>query len=117
MDLAARFWSVRSDGYAHLKVESHDQYAHRVAFALTRGPIPAGRDLDHTCRNRACCNPRHLDPVTNAENLHRGALARPTCRHGHPKAGNTMTRRDGRTECRVCHNAAQRTRYARRDAA
>jgi hypothetical protein len=29
--------------------------------------------LDHLCRNPACVNPDHLEPVTNAENSRRGA--------------------------------------------
>src|SRR4051812_42156792 len=46
------------------------QLAHRVAFALDYGwdlnqlvDMPA---LDHLCRVRACCQPRHLEMVTTA---------------------------------------------------
>jgi HNH endonuclease len=35
-------------------------------------PIPAGQMPDHLCRNRACCNWAHLEPVTNRENVLRG---------------------------------------------
>lgn len=51
---------------------------HRVAYELWKGPIPAGLDIDHLCRNRACCNPAHLEAVTRRENLARGA---------HPRSG------------------------------
>jgi hypothetical protein len=47
-------------------------YTHRVAYTVHVGPIPDGRDLDHLCRNRWCCNPEHLEPVTRRENLLRG---------------------------------------------
>ena len=44
-------------------------YAHRFAFELhTAKPIPAGRQIDHICHNRACVNPGHLRSVTNKQN-------------------------------------------------
>jgi len=50
--------------------------AHRWAYEERRGPIPRGMDLDHLCRVRHCVNPDHLEPVTRAENLRRGRVAR-----------------------------------------
>lgn len=47
-------------------------YAHRIAFYLVRGDIPNQLPLDHLCSNPPCCNPDHLDPVTNSENVLRG---------------------------------------------
>ena len=46
--------------------------AHCVAYTLTVGPVPAGLELDHLCRNRGCVNPAHLEPVTHVENVRRG---------------------------------------------
>lgn len=45
--------------------------AHRVVYESLVGPIPAGLELDHTCRVRRCVNPDHLEPVTHAENQRR----------------------------------------------
>jgi hypothetical protein len=46
--------------------------AHRFVYTLFVGVIPFGLVLDHTCRQKACVNPEHLEPVTQGENVRRG---------------------------------------------
>lgn len=68
---------VNKNGYAKAtRSDGRMGLAHRVVYAEVRGPIPAGLDLDHLCRVRACVNPEHLEPVTRSENLRRGYAAR-----------------------------------------
>ena len=80
--------------------------AHRVAYVIYRGSIPAGLELDHLCRVRACVNPWHLELVTRKENLNRGmhplhvAHRIGTCLRGHEL--------NGRRRCLICHNEWQR---------
>jgi hypothetical protein len=69
-------------------------YVHRVAYEQLVGPIPEGLDLDHLCRNRACCNPAHLEPVTRRENLLRGESTLAAAHHEGRDCGF-----DG---CKVC---------------
>ena len=88
--------------------------AHRFFYAAYKGHIPGGLILDHLCRVRCCVNPDHVEPVTSAENTHRGLPTKRTaahCGHGHPRTpANTYYRSNGYTECSVCHRAAS-TRY------
>jgi len=94
--------------------------AHRWAYTHLRAEIPEGLDLDHLCRNRACVNPWHLEPVTRRVNTLRGETvcaanaAKTHCPRGHPY---DMTTRQGRRGCRECVNAGFRAMRARRKAA
>lgn len=65
---------ARSEGYGNVLWDGRSQKAHRVAYFLALGPIPSGLDLDHKCRQPACVNPRHLEPVTASTNTRRGLL-------------------------------------------
>lgn len=43
--------------------------AHRVAWLLTHGPVPAGLWVLHRCDNPPCCRPGHLFLGTHADNM------------------------------------------------
>lgn len=43
--------------------------AHTFAYVSKVGPVPSGLELDHTCENKLCVNPAHLEPVTRSENM------------------------------------------------
>lgn len=112
-----------SKGYGHFALTKGDvRNAHRLAYEELVGPIPAGLHLDHLCRNRACVNPDHLEPVTNRENTVRGAhpMVVPfhtgrcvSGRHEMTEA-NTVTRDGGRRKCRACLNEWYRNWRAER---
>lgn len=41
---------------------------HRLAYTLAKGEIPSDMTVDHICHNRRCCNPQHLQLLTNLDN-------------------------------------------------
>lgn len=113
--------SRSGNGYGMIAVDNVRWMAHRYAYTALVGAIPEGLDLDHLCRNRACINPAHLEPVTRSENLKRGAprgerqRARTHCPHNHPYDEQNTTRRNGRRICKACdRDRARRNREARR---
>lgn len=55
-------------GYGRVNINGKAHLAHRVAYMETIGPLPAGSDIDHTCRNRTCVNPSHLNAASRKEN-------------------------------------------------
>lgn len=57
------------DGYGRIRVDGSMPRAHRVAWTLENGPIPAGSEVDHTCWNRACINVEHLRLASRTENV------------------------------------------------
>lgn len=81
---------------------------YRWAYTHLVGLIPDGLTLDHLCRQPACCNPEHLEPVTLGVNMGREnkarAAERTMCVKGkHPWPEHKVTfGSKGRSYCRGC---------------
>lgn len=126
-----RFWSrvektnscwiwkgeCKSDGYGIFSTHSMPRIAvHRISFTLIRGSIPSGLTLDHLCRVRSCVNPSHLEPVTDKENVLRGAgptainYRKTSCPYGHLL---DVINARGDRRCSTCTRLSRR-RYVER---
>ncbi len=114
-----------SDGYGNFRMGHKTHRAHQVSYKLFVGDVPCGLELDHKCRNRACCNPAHLEPVTRRTNLLRSSLTntflnaiKTHCPQGHEYTVENTYGRPSKSErqCRTCMKA-QKAKGRLREAA
>lgn len=103
----------KKKGYGRVTVSSSGEEwstsSHRLAYHVLVGPVPDGLQLDHLCRNTACCNPDHLEPVTGRVNVLRSqGVAAQNFRKTHCPKGHEYTpdnirpsQKAGRS-CRAC---------------
>ena len=113
------FWmdSCNAEGYGTFGIHSRSYLAHRIAYVSTRGVIPKGMELHHSCRNRACVNPAHLEPISHHENSIRGNAGmhqrgKEFCPQGHPYSWeNVVDYHDGKRRCRECERLRARNYY------
>ncbi len=66
-------WNVTShckepQGYHPVSFKGYRTRTHRLAYMLTRGEIPKGFIVRHSCDNKSCINPDHLQLGTKKDN-------------------------------------------------
>jgi hypothetical protein len=121
--------AVSPSGYGYFNVVERQAKrnfrVHRWAYRTLVGPIPEGMQLHHTCKNKRCVNPEHLQLVTPRQHIEldeavlSGINARKTeCIHGHPfdEENTYYSLRDGRVVrgCRTCRrDSGTRFRHKR----
>lgn len=95
-------------GYGRITAHGISTVTHRASYEAFVGPIPAGHQIDHLCRVRACCNPDHLEAVIPRENLARSTSQwalnerNQTCVYGHEFARTHIVRTSGDRRCQLC---------------
>ena len=68
------------EGYGRFRLWTRGAWrhprAHRFMYELHNGQIPPKWVVDHTCANTWCVARKHLEAVTNGENVRRGVARR-----------------------------------------
>ena len=95
-------------GYGTYQVDGKHVSAHRYFYELSFGPIPKGFQIDHLCRTRNCVAVKHMEVVTQRENILRGEgpsaqQARQThCKRGHEFTEENTYHQPSRPNSRRC---------------
>jgi len=100
---------IDEDGYGRVGLQIsgnvwQESHIHRLAYRVLKGDIPNEYEVHHTCRNRACCNPEHLELKHEDEHAHdNGHNLKTHCPAGHPYSGNNLyLEPNGGRKCRTC---------------
>jgi len=117
-------------GYGRFYAEGHYRGTHRISYELTKGPIPIGMFICHTCDNHGCVNPMHLfagAPKDNTQDMirkgrsgltqHKGRRVRTHCNKGHEWSGYNLqvNKSEGYIKhmCRACRLERDRINAAK----
>lgn len=92
------------NGYAVVKIDGKNWYAHRYQYEKHNGPVPEGMEVRHLCKKqRDCINPNHLTVGTHAQNMadireHKKSL----CSVGHELNRQNSYWFAGTLICKIC---------------
>jgi hypothetical protein len=113
-----------SKGYGSLSINAVRWVAHRYSYTISKGEIPKGLIIMHSCDNTKCVNPNHLSAGTHSDNMldctskgRHYEQNRTHCPRGHEYTPeNTLMKKQTRVKspgmyrsCRQCHRAYQKT--------
>lgn len=94
--------SKTDQDYGLIWLDGKNVRAHRVSYMLYKGKLDNKLVIDHLCKNTLCVNPKHLEQVSQAENIKRGLAG---------KINNAQKRK---THCPKGHEYSRVTKHGYR---
>lgn len=109
-------YSVQSNGYTQIQLKHKTGSVHRIMYNFYHGELVKGLQINHTCKNKICCNPLHLEQVTPRENTNYSRTEmmkaiskriehnsqKTQCPYGHPYSGDNLYLGYRSRHCRTC---------------
>ena len=108
-------------GYGHFYIKPKQKLTHRLAYEHWNRPIPKLIVIDHLCKNKKCCNPTHLEAVSQKTNVLRDLQYYPgkdknQCIHGHEfTPENIYNTKTGERQCKKCLKYAAKKHKGKRN--
>lgn len=100
---------IAVSGYGQFSIKSKTKLAHRVMWEAVGKKVDYAKQLDHTCENRPCVNPAHLEQVEHRVNNFRGNSTashnrqKTHCAAGHEFTPENIYKNKHQRVCRTCH--------------
>lgn len=107
----------KPDGYVQIEVRKSNKrvikYLHRFMYETFKGTVKKDLVIDHLCKERSCCNPSHLEAVSQKINVNRGDTGlynkiKTHCINGHKFYGENLYYENNKRRCKTCNKIRQR---------
>ena len=100
-------------GYPMFTWNNKTRGAYKFIYEYINGKIKKDQEMDHLCKNKLCCNPKHLEAVSRSENCLRGTVGYHNNHHygnkTHCKRGHEFTPENTRIKkCNTSRNGLSR---------